>query len=146
MSVPSDQLMNMIRQDAGKTPPVAPPEMPKPALSGAETPPMAAPMLTPEDAKGDQAGAKVNIQIAMDLMQQALPAFGSESVEGKKILDVLTSLARVFGETEGKTRELIPAEILQMVQSLPQTGGASAAMKSMLQAPIPGTQEPPLAI
>jgi len=118
----------------------------KPALSGAETPPMSAPMLTPEDKNGDQANAKVNVQMAMDLMQQALTAFGAESKEGKRILDVLTSLAQVFGETEGKTRELIPAEIMQMIQSLPQTGAASPALRALAAAPVPGLSSPPLPI
>ena len=145
MSVPAEKLMEMIRSDQAKG------QMPeddttKPALSGAETPPMASPMLTPEDKKGDQASAKINVQMAMDLMQQALPAFGSESEEGKRILQVLGSLARVFGETEAKTKELIPAEIIQMIQSLPQAGGASPEMRAIAKAPIGGTQSPPIPI
>ena len=107
---------------------------------------MGAPMLTPEDKRGDQASAKVNVQMAMDLMQQALPVFGSDSEEGKKILQVLGSLARVFGETEAKTKELIPAEIIQMIQSLPQAGGASPEVKAIAKAPIEGTQSPPISI
>jgi len=145
MSVPSDELMRMIRKDRATPAPMAEEEQ-KPALSGAETPPMSAPMLTPEDKNGDQANAKVNVQMAMDLMQQALTAFGAESKEGKRILDVLTSLAQVFGETEGKTRELIPAEIMQMIQSLPQTGAASPALRALAAAPVPGLSSPPLPI
>ena len=145
MGVPSDQLMDLIRKGQPKVaPPVVEPQTP--ALSGAETPPMSAPMLTPEEKQGDQANAKVNVQMAMDLMQQALVTFGSESKEGKKILEVITSLARVFGETEGKTRELIPAEIMQMIQALPQTGSASPALRSLAAAPVPGLSSPPLPI
>ena len=145
MSVPADKLMEMIRGDQAKE------ETPeddatKPALSGAEAPPMGAPMLTPEDKRGDLASAKVNVQMAMDLMQQSLPIFGSDSEEGKKILQTLGSLARVFGETEAKTKELIPAEIIQMIQSLPQAGGASPEMKAIAKAPIGGTQSPPIPI
>jgi hypothetical protein len=145
MGVPSDQLMDLIRKGQPK---VASPvlDTEKPALSGAETPPMSAPMLTPEDKQGDQANAKVNVQMAMDLMQQALVGFGSDSKEGKVILDVISSLAKVFGETEGKTRELIPAEIMQMIQSLPQTGAASPAMRALAAAPVKGLSSPPLPI
>lgn len=145
MGVPSDKLMEMMR-GGRPTPPAPVEEPPKPALSGAETPPMGAPMLTPEEKKGDQASAKVNVQMAMDLMQQALVAFGAESVEGKKILDVLSSLARVFGETANTSRELIPAEIMQMIQSLPQTGAASPALRSLAAAPVQGLSSPPLPI
>ena len=145
MSVPAEKLMEMIRGDQSKggTPED---DTTKPALSGAESPPMGAPMLTTEDKRGDQASARIKVQMAMDLMQQALPAFGSESEEGKKILSVLGSMARVFGETEAKTKELIPAEIIQMIQSLPQAGGASPEMRAIAKAPIGGTQSPPIPI
>jgi len=38
----------------------------------------------------------------------------------------------------------MPAEILQMIQTLPQAGGASPEQRSIAQAPVPGMQQPPL--
>ena len=45
----------------------------------------------------------------------------------------------VLGVKKASTAELQPAEILQMLQSLPQAGGASPESKAMMSAPaIPG--------
>ena len=55
-------------------------------------------------------------------------------------------LGSAFGEMDYKAKELVPAEILQMIQTLPQAGGASAEMRAMAAAPTPGTQSPPLPI
>jgi hypothetical protein len=35
---------------------------------------------------------------------------------------------------------------MQMIQTLPQAGGASAEMRAMAASPVPGTQNPPLPI
>ena len=56
----------------------------------------------------------------------------------------LDSLHKMFGKRESKNRELMPAEILQMIQTLPQAGGASPEQRSIAQAPMPGMQQPPL--
>ena len=89
MSVPSDKLMAMIKgqQPAGMAgeEPVAPSSAP----SESGVPPMAAPMSTPEPKMGTREAALINLSMAMDLIEQALPAFGSESPEGVKALGVL---------------------------------------------------------
>ena len=113
-------------------------------MDAEETPPMASPMSTPEPKLGSKEGAMINIQMALDLLQQSLPAVGSESAEGKEINKVIGSLSKVFGSREAKTRELIPAEIMQMIQSLPQAGGASPEQRVAALAPLPGTQQPPI--
>ena len=143
MSVPSDRLMEMIKgqRAAPAAPSPVPGEsgMPGGAMSDAETPPMAAPMSTPEPKMGNREGAMINLSMAMDLIEQALPAFGSESPEGMKALQVLRSLSGILGGKKEKTKELQNAEIMQMLQNLPQAGGATPEGKAMAAAPaIPG--------
>lgn len=145
MSVPSDKLMEMIRGQRGAPSPAAGPMpgselgMDSGSMSDAGTPPMSAPMSTPEPKMGNKEGAMINLSMAMDLIEQALPAFGSESPEGMKALQVLRSLSSMLGGKKEKTKELQNAEIMQMLQNLPQAGGATPEGKAMAEAPaIPG--------
>jgi hypothetical protein len=119
-------------------------DMEEGGMDAEETPPMASPMSTPEPKMGSKEGAMINIQMALDLLQQSLPAIGSESKEGAELTKVIGSLSKVFGAREAKTRELIPAEIMQMIQSLPQAGGATPEQRVAALAPVPGTQQPPI--
>lgn len=99
------------------------------------TPPMGAPMSTPEPKAGEREAAMINVSMALDLIEQALPALGSESVEGKKLLSALSTLTGILGPRKQKTGELQNAEILQLLQNLPQAGGGSPASKMIEQAP-----------
>ena len=142
--MPMDKMMELIQQ--GQAPENT--DIPSPGAAGSNpdssTPPMASPMSTPEPKMGSKAAANINIQMAMDLLEQSLPALGSESEEGQQIMKSLASLHKMFGKREAKNRELMPAEILQMIQTLPQAGGASPEQRSIAQAPMPGMQQPPL--
>lgn len=140
MSVPSDRLMEMMRaQKSAPTASSTPEETPTGAILEEETSPMGAPMSTPEPKMGSREGAMINISMAMDLIEQALPALGSESPEGQKALSVLRQLSGVLGGKKEKTKELQNAEIMQMLQNLPQAGGATPEGKAMAAAPaIPG--------
>jgi hypothetical protein len=140
MSVPPDQLMQMMRGQRGA-------EQPSPLASEAsatdQTPPMSAPMSTPEPKMGNREGAMVNLGLAMDLIQQALPALGSSSPEGVKVLSALRTLTGVIGGKKESVDELKQSEILQMLQTLPQAGGATPEGKALAAAPaIPGMQMP----
>ena len=141
MSVPSDRLMEMIkaqRAPAGGAAP-AEPETPTGAISDTEASPVSSPMSTPEPKMGTREGAMINISMAMDLIEQALPALGSESPEGQKALSVLRQMSGILGGKKEKTKELQGAEIMQMLQNLPQAGGATPEGKAMAAAPaIPG--------
>lgn len=99
------------------------------------TPPMAAPMSTPEPKAGQKEAALINLSMALDLLEQALPAMGSASPEGKKLLSVLNSLTALLGPKKQRTGELQSAEILQLLQNLPQAGGGTPASRMMEQAP-----------
>ena len=139
MSVPADKLMELMRGSRSASAPLPVPEAPQAAgMSDAETPPMASPMSTPEPKMGSKEGALINISMAMDLLEQSLPALGSESEEGQKALNAIRQLSGLIGPRKGKTNELQQSEILQMLQTLPQAGGATPEGKAMAQAPIPG--------
>lgn len=140
MSVPPDQLMQMMRSQRGA-------EQPSPMASEAsatdQTPPMSAPMSTPEPKMGNKEGALVSLGLAIDLIQQALPALGSSSAEGVKVLSALRTLSGVVGGKKESVNEFKQSEILQMLQTLPQAGGATPEGKALAAAPaIPGMQMP----
>jgi hypothetical protein len=141
MGVPSDQLMKMMQsQKDGATPGGLPaPDASGAQMSDASAPPMSSPMSTPEPKMGNREAAMINISMAMDLLEQSLPALGSESPEGQKVLGAIRGMSSVIGPKKSKTNELQPAEIMQMLQTLPQAGGATAEGKAMQAAPtIPG--------
>lgn len=145
MAVPEAKLMELMRgpRSAGGGSPsgismpgsAMPPEA---GMSDAETPPMASPMSTPEPKMGSKEAAMINLGMAMDLLEQSLPALGSESEEGQKALNAIRVLNGILGQRKSKTNELQQSEILQMLQTLPQAGGASPEGSAMAQAPIPG--------
>jgi len=145
MSVPPDKLMEMIKsQKDSATPGGLPPAPETPgAMSDTSSPPMSSPMSTPEPKMGNREAAMINISMAMDLLEQALPAVGSESEDGQKIIGAIRGMSSLIGPKKGKINELQPNEIMQMLQTLPQAGGATAEGKAMAQAPtIPGMSSP----
>lgn len=93
--------------------------------------PAAAPMSKPQNKKGLQAAAQTNVHIAVNMLEEALPAFGSESAEGGKILAALKSLGSLVAKKD--TSDLVPAEILQMVRRLPQMGGGTDVQRQVLE-------------
>ena len=145
MGVPSDQLMQMIKSQRDGATPAGIPPAPEgvTGMSDTSAPPMASPMSTPEPKMGNREAGLINISMAMDLLEQVLPAFGSESAEGQKVLGAIRTLTGLIGAKKAKTNELQPTEIMQMLQTLPQAGGATAEGKAMAQAPtIPGMSTP----
>ena len=128
MGVPSDQLMQMIKSQRDGATPAGIPPAPEgvTGLSDTSASPMASPMSTPEPKMGNREAAMINLAMAMDLLEQSLPALGSETPEGQKILGAIRTMTSVIGPKKAKTNELQPAEIMQMLQTLPQAGGATA--------------------
>ena len=132
--------MQMMRSQRGAE---QPPPLDSEASATDQTPPMSAPMSTPEPKMGNREGAMVNLGLAMDLIEQSLPALGSESPEGIKVLSALRTLTGVIGGKKESVNELKQSEILQMLQALPQAGGATPEGKALAAAPaIPGMQMP----
>jgi hypothetical protein len=96
-------------------------------------------MSTPEPKMGTREAALINVGMAMDLIEQSLPAIGSETADGQKLVAALRSLTGAMGPRRQKVGELQNAEILQLLQNLPQAGGATPEMKAMAGMPaIPG--------
>jgi len=134
------QLIQLIAGGAGKGGPPMP-GAPGAAPGAGGPPGMAAPaggapMSTPQPAQGDKQNAMVNVSLASDLLEQCLHAVGSESEEGQAILKALSILSKQFGHTKAKSQELVPAELMQLMQSLPQAGGMSPEAKAMGQQPM----------
>ncbi len=86
-------------------------------------------MAKPQEKAGIKEAARVNIHIAMNMLEQALPAFGSESKEGKSVLKILSMLSKEFGKNDAS--DLVPAEVLQMNKSLPQAGGGTEVQQML---------------
>ena len=83
----------------------------------------------------------VNVSLAMDLLEQALPGLGAESPEGQTVLACLKQMSGHFKHELGKAKDLVPQEIMQLQQSLPQH------MKQGMKPGMPpqGGQMPPQA-
>lgn len=141
MSVPTDKLMELMRgqRSAGASAPKVEVKVEeKEEMSGDDTPPMGAPMSTPEPKLGNKEGALVNIGIVIDMLEQSIPAFGADSEEGKVVMDAISKLNKMLGGRKSSVNELQQAEIMQLMQTLPQAGGATPEGRAMAQAPIPG--------
>ena len=136
-NIPPDRLKAMLSQDADNAAPGAatPPDLP----AG----PMAAPMSTPEPKMGNKEGALVHLGMALDLIEQAIPGLGSESPEGKQAQAAMRALSGVLGAKRPRTDELQPAEIMQLLGSLPQAGNVTPEVAAVL-GPRPGQNKPPL--
>jgi hypothetical protein len=145
MAVSSEELMRLMEQQRGEKAGAEMPEMEETEGEEEEVEteesasPMAAPMSTPEPKMGSKEGAMVNIGLAMDLIKRSLPAIGSDSEEGKKVLSAIKTLSEITGKSVDGMEELKKSEILQMLQTLPQAGGATPEGKAMAAAPsVPG--------
>ena len=148
MSVPADKLMELMRGPKSAGAAILP-AGPAQEVADQETPPVGAPMSTPEPKLGTREGAMINLGMAMDLIEQSLPALGSESEEGQRALAAIRALTSALGPRKNKVNELQQSEILQMLQSLPQAGGMTPEARAMQAAPTPGMppgmpQQPPM--
>ena len=100
-------------------------------------------MSTPQPAQGDTQSAMVTIHIAMAMLAQTIQPLGPESEEGRTVMTCLQNLSKKFGESKSKSQELVPAELMQLMQTLPQAGGMSPEAKAMGQQPMQIPGQPP---
>lgn len=131
--LPPDRLKSLLQADSAPGAAVAP-----------ETPagPLSSPMSTPEPKLGSKEGALVNLSMALDLIEQAIPGLQSESAEGQKAVAAMRMLSGILGPKKPRTDELQPAEIQQLLGSLPQAGNVTPEVAAML-GPRPGQNKPP---
>ena len=85
-------------------------------------------MMTPQPAEGEQMSAMIQISMAMQMIEKSLPAFGAESPEGEAIMEAMKKLGKAFGESEHKAKELVPAELRMLMQTLGQRNPEQQAM------------------
>jgi len=136
-----DAIMSLLAQQQGQTPGGV---SMTPGAGDVPSSPMAAPMSTPEPKNGQREAALVNVSMAMDLLEQSLPAVGSETPEGQKLISALNSLTAVLGPKKQKAGELQQAEIMQLLQNLPQAGGGAPGARQLAAAgPNLGQMTPP---
>ena len=122
--------------------PGAPGAMPGAGVSGAGAGgPTGTPMSTPQPMEGMQKAARVNVQLAMKMLQRELPHFEIASEQFKSLHSAIKTLSTGFGETEDKDRDLIPAEIRQLLSQV-GPGSAPPGAASMAGAPTPGAGAP----
>ena len=115
---------------------------PQGAPQGPAAGPAGSPMSNPQVPEGDKQNAIVTVSMAMDLLAHTIPGLGVKSEEGQAVMDCLTKLGKHFGTARTKSKDLIPAELMQLMGSLPQAGGMSPEAKAMGQQPMPGGMQP----
>ena len=98
-------------------------------------------MSLPTENDGSEAIARVKVAIAYKVLQTAMADLPLGSKEESAVLKAMTALSKF---ADGKEDGFIPAEIQQMLQSLPHSGGGSPTQQAM-QAPPGGAppQAPP---
>ena len=89
-----------------------------PAGGPASTGPVSQGMTTPQPNEGAQAQASVNVTMALDLLEKALPAFGAESEHGAAILKALSTLSKPFGAKRQQSQGLVAPELRAMMEQL----------------------------
>lgn len=90
--------------------------------------PVTAGMTNPQQDAGRQQAAMIDIGMAMDMLERALPAFGSETDEGMALMESLQKLNKKFGEKRGGAKDLMPAELQQLMAGM---GKQSPEMQAM---------------
>ena len=105
--------------------------------------PTGAPMSTEQPKDGDKLAAKNQVTVAMSMLEQALLALGSHSEEGRVVMDSLMKLSKYFHKEENN--ELVPAQLMSMMQSMPQVGGGTPEQLALMKAQSQGAGGQPQA-
>ena len=139
MSVPPEILQRMTQGAAQGAP-----DMPPTGGDWGQAP-GGSPTPQPQEKKGLKLAAQSNLSIAQNMLEQALTAFGPEDKEYKVVLKCLTSLSQITAKSDAS--DLVPAEVMRMVNSLPQMGGGTdiqRMLRAQMQAPqgAPGGMPP----
>lgn len=117
----------------GTSAPAAPTTMS--AAAPGNEPPSGGPMATPAPKEGEIQKAMTKIAMVQQLLEQALPAFGTDSSKGKAVKSMMDTASKEFGATREKSEQFINAELMELMQSFTGLGGGSPAAKAMGGAP-----------
>lgn len=135
MSVPKE-LLSLMAGGGGEKTSAGP--NPVAAAAPGNAAPGGGPLTTPQPKEGATQAAMIDISMVGKLLTKSLDAFGVLSKEGKAINQMLGILTKTFGADMNKSDQLIPAELLQLVQGIAGAGGGSPTEKAM--GAIPPTQ------
>lgn len=75
----------------------------------------------------------VNVESAMQMLEQAVAQLGSNTEEGKVVLEALTKLSKSFNRPQAE--ELVPAQVIELARK--QRQSPIAAMMDQQQQPQP---------
>lgn len=78
--------------------------------------------MTPQSPEGKKAGAKVQIMTATKVLIQSLAAFEMGGKEFKAVMGAISTLEKAFGKDESDTKELMPAEMKNLIQGVSGPG------------------------
>lgn len=114
--------------------------MPIPMGSPMPTPPpqgpAAAPMAQPTPNDGAKQMGSVNVESAMQMLEQALPHVGSNTPEGSAILAALSTLSKHFNRQ--KSKDLVPAQLMELARAQ-----KSSPLAGMIGGGMGGGNPPP---
>jgi hypothetical protein len=103
--------------------------------------PMSSPMATPQPMEGMQKGARMQIQVASQMLQRELAHFPLESPEFKALDDALRNLQKAFGKNKEDDRKAFPSEIMNMLAAV-GPGSATPGQQAMMKPPGAGAPPP----
>jgi len=110
------------------------------AMSPGAGAPNAAPMSMPTKDDGKAMISRIQVGLAAKVLERALTGFGIDSEDGKAVLKALSALSKFGGDSD---EPFIPAEIQQLISSLPQMGGGSPTQQAMAAPPGGAAGAPP---
>src|SRR5258706_10144213 len=96
--------------------------------------PTPSPMATPQPMEGAEKGARIQIQIASEMLQRELPHFPLDSDEFDAVSKALATLSKAFGKSKDEDRKMFPAEIMNMVNAV-GPGATPPGARAMAGAP-----------
>jgi hypothetical protein len=102
--------------------------------------PVGSPITEPQPHDGDKAQAMSQVQMALDLLSQALPGLGAQTPEGEAVLKALQALSKKVGIKAQQHGNLVPAQIEMMKNAA--VGGPDVAQLLAMQRGG-GQQQPP---
>lgn len=91
---------------------------------------MASPMAQPSPNDGGRQMGMVNVESAMQMLEQAIAALGSNTEEGKAVLEALTKLSKHFNRPQAA--ELVPAQVIELARKQRQS-----PIAAMMEQPAP---------
>lgn len=97
-------------------------------------------MAQPTPNEGAKQMGGVTVEGAMQMLEQALPQVGSNTPEGQAIVAALKTLGKHFNR--GKSKELVPAQLLELARAQKQSPLAGMIGGGM-GAPAAGGAAPP---